>query len=68
MKAIVYTLPDCPLCKREIKRLQAEGIAVVERGMDDLREGKYQDMDALTDAGMQGWEAPLVRMVDASKE
>ena len=63
MKAIVYTLPDCPRCKQEIARLEAEGVKVTERSMNDLREGKYGDPDAIADASMQGWAAPLTEMV-----
>ena len=52
MKAIVYTISDCPYCKREIDRLKAEGVKVTERSMNDLREGKYQDLDAIADASL----------------
>ncbi|MDR1521104.1 MAG: hypothetical protein LBU23_13325 [Planctomycetota bacterium] len=64
MKAIVYMILDCPLCQREIERLQAEGIETEIRSMDDLRTGKINDIDAITEAGMAGWEAPLVRIIE----
>lgn len=60
MKAIVYTLPDCPLCRQFKENLPFFGYEVEEQSADALAKGTLEDREALAEFMLGDGAAPII--------
>jgi glutaredoxin len=60
----IWTMPDCPRCEAAKNALRSAGLGYEERSLEALRKGEILDVDAMTEAVMQGGLAPMIRVDD----
>ena len=58
--AYLYTSPGCPRCSQAKLSLELAGYTVEERDAEGLTNGKYRDVEALTELTMRDYELPVV--------
>jgi len=59
-EAVVYHQESCFACAKVIDALLSAGVTVEVREVADLLSGKFRDIEALAQLGLQNQELPVV--------